>query len=152
MSNGEPSGPYLAAAVLCERVLQEINGTLSAIRIVDRFMATVQGPTAPEAMPLVQVNLTALIIFKSGDAKGSYQVKLQAVSPSGFRTGEMSVPILLEGDERGAHVIFEIKFQTQEPGLYWFDVSLNEDLVTRIPLRVLYQRVLVGQSGGTPIH
>ena len=47
MSNGESSGPYLAAAVLCEKVLQEKDGVLSAIRLVDRFIITASGTQPP---------------------------------------------------------------------------------------------------------
>ena len=152
MSNGETGGPYLAAAFLCETVLQERDGILSAIRIVDRIIATASGPSAPQQMPPVAVNLTALIIFRSGDAKGSFTVKIQPVSPSGFRTPEVALPIFLEGDDRGANLVSIIAFQAREEGLYWFDVSLNKDLITRMPLRVVYQRIAVGQSGGTPVH
>jgi hypothetical protein len=152
MSNGETGGPYLAAAFLCEKVLQEKDGILSAIRIVDRIIATVSGPSAPQQMPAVAVNLTALLIFRSGDAKGSYTVKIQPVSPSGFRAPEAALPIFLEGDDRSANLITNIAFQAREEGLYWFDVLLNDDLVTRMPLRLVYQRIAVGQSGGTPVH
>lgn len=34
--------------------------------------------------------------------------------------------------------------------MYWFDVFFKGDLLTRMPLRVVYQRLEVGQSGGTP--
>lgn len=33
-----------------------------------------------------------------------------------------------------------------EEGLYWFDIYMAEELVTRMPLRVLYQQI------GTPSH
>ena len=46
MSNGERGGPWLQVAVLCEKVLQEVTGTLSAIRIVDRLTAISQDPNA----------------------------------------------------------------------------------------------------------
>jgi hypothetical protein len=152
MSDGERGGPYLQVAVLCEKVLQEATGTLSAIRIVDRVTATAQSQGAPETMPPVNISLTALIVFRSGDAKGTYAVTLQPVFPSGLKPQYISAPILLEGEDRGAHLIFDLNFQAREEGLYWFDVSIKGELVTRIPLRVLYQRVVMSQSGGTPIH
>ena len=152
MSDGDRGGPWLQVAVLCEKVLQEASGTLSAIRIVDRLTATAQGPEAPELMPALLVNLQALIVFRSGEAKGSYTVTLQPVLPSGLKPQSVSAPVLLEGDDRGAHLIFAMNFQAQEEGLYWFEVLLKDELVTRIPLRVVYQRISMSQSGGTPIH
>ena len=38
------TGPYLEAAFFCEKVLQEIDGTKSAIRIVDRINRQIPGP------------------------------------------------------------------------------------------------------------
>jgi hypothetical protein len=63
-----PGGPYLQTAVLCEKVLQEQDGVLSLVRIVDRIISTALGPDPPEDMPPVAVNLTAVIVLKSGQA------------------------------------------------------------------------------------
>ena len=38
-------GPYLSAALLCEKVLEEKDGVKSAIRIIDRVTRTVTGPS-----------------------------------------------------------------------------------------------------------
>jgi hypothetical protein len=100
MSNGETNGPYLTAALLCEKVLQEKDGILSAIRIVDRIIATAQGSQPPEQMPPVPVNITALLMLKSGNIQGSHTIKIQPVAPSGFRSPEVSWPIFLEGEDR----------------------------------------------------
>ncbi len=152
MSNGETNGPYLTAALLCEKVLQEKDGILSAIRIVDRIIATAQGSQPPVQMPPVLVNITALLMLKSGEVRGSDTIKVQPVAPSGLRSPEISWPIFLEGEDRGANVILQVAFQAMEEGLYWFDVTFKDELLTRIPLRVVYQRLAIGQTGGTPIH
>jgi hypothetical protein len=152
MSDGEMGGPYLTAALLCEKVLQEKDGIVSAIRIVDRIIATAQGSGLPEQMPPLPVNVTVLIMLKSGEVQGSHTIKIQQVAPSGFRSPEMSWPIFLEGNDRGVNLIVQISFQANEQGLYWFDVYFKQDLLTRMPLRVVYQRLEVGQAGGTPIH
>ena len=146
-------GPYLAAALLCEKVLQEKDGVLSAIRIVDRIIQKTQGVGAPELMPAVTVDLKLLLIFKSGPGQGSRNVTVALAYPSGRLQPSASLPIYLEGGEgdRGANLIVEVKFQTQEEGLYWFDILLENELITRVPLRILYQRVSVGTSG-TPVH
>jgi hypothetical protein len=149
MSNG---GPHLSVAVLCEKVLQEITGTISVIRIIDRVTVSAQGARAPETMPAFPIRLTALLLFRSGEAKGSYTVALQPVAPSGIRPQGVSAQMLLEGEDRGAQLIFDINFNATEEGVYWFDVSVNSELITRIPLRVVYQRVAMSQSGATPIH
>jgi hypothetical protein len=44
-------GPYLAAAFLCEKVLQEKDEAVSIIRIIDRVTLTVPASTSPEILP-----------------------------------------------------------------------------------------------------
>jgi hypothetical protein len=148
----DTGGPYLAAALLCEKVLHEKDGILSAIRIVDRMIVTSQGPQPPEQLPSVLIKVNALLIFKSGAAKGSHTVKIQPVAPSDFKSPAISLPMFLEGENRGASLVCEIAFQATQEGVYWFDVLIKDDLLTRMPLQVVYQRMETGQSGGTPVH
>jgi hypothetical protein len=137
----ETGGPWLSMAVFCEKVLEDKDGVLSAIRIVDRFFLTASGPAAPEKMPPTPFQFSALLAFKSGFARGSYTVRLRPRTPSNVPLPEQSVPILLEGEDRGAYVHMQLNMTIKEDGLYWFDVSLGESLVTRMPLRVVYQRL-----------
>ncbi len=137
----ELEGPWLVAALLCEKVLEEKDSALSAIRIVDRIILNASGPGAPEKMPPLPVQLTALISFKSGFAKGNFTVKVRPVSPSQQKIQGMDFPIFLEGDERGANVIVNLGMTLNEDGLYWFDVLLGDRLLTRMPLRIIYQRM-----------
>ena len=74
------TGPYLQAALLCERVMEEKDGVLSVIRIFDRVIQTASGPSAPEAMQPLNYAMTALIILKSGRATGTVQVKIGRAS------------------------------------------------------------------------
>lgn len=126
--------PYLSAAVFCEKVLQERDGVMSAIRIVDRFQFS---GTEKEMAPKT-LNATLLLIFKSGFFRGKLSIKLSPKSPSGKQLPELEFPALFEGDDRGVGIVAAMGFVAQEEGLYWFDVLLQEQLITRIPLRVLY--------------
>src|SRR6266545_3195017 len=123
----EIEGPFLAAALLCESVLQEKDGRLSVIRINNRFTITA-GTGAPETMPPTIVSPTMLISLRAGFARGSYSVKVRPITPSGRRLPEVSLQILLEGDDRGQNLILPMRLQADEEGLYWLDVLLNERL------------------------
>jgi len=59
-------GPFLAAAVICEKILEERDGVKSAIRIVDRVTRTVVGPSPPEEMEPFDWDGALLIKLKSG--------------------------------------------------------------------------------------
>jgi hypothetical protein len=135
------SGPYLIAALLCEKVLQEKNEVISIIRMVDRITLTVP---ASEALPLLPLNLTLFLAFKSGSARGSNTIKLSIEPPSGIRLPEQLLPVFFEGEDRGSNLILTLNIVIDQEGVYWFNILLEEKLLTRIPLRVIYQRV--GQS------
>ena len=64
------SGPHLAAALLCEKVLQEKDGVLSFIRVVDRF--GVQEPQPGKAPEPIQATL--VVTFKAGDTFGKHHM------------------------------------------------------------------------------
>jgi len=141
----ESSGPYLVAALLCEKVLQEKDGTISVIRMIDRITLTVNTLDSPETIPSTIINLSALISLKSGSARGKGIVKLRVETPSGLKLLDQLLPVLFEGDDRGVNLIVAFNMVIDQEGVYWFDVLLEEQLLTRVPLRILYQRI--GQSG-----
>lgn len=132
----EYGGPFLQMAVLCERVLQEKDGVLSLIRIVDRFWV----PGTQREMQPSPIQFTAAILFKSGFAEGKYFIRLRPHTPSGKMLAEQEFPVLFEGADRGVGVVAQMGLIAEEEGLYWIDVLLQETVVTRMPLRVLYQR------------
>lgn len=138
MTNG--TGPHLAAAFFCERVLQEQDGVLSAIRLIDRLTRVQTGPQAPPDMEPFAHILTILIVFKSGQARGRFTVTLQPETPAGVQLDAVDLPVQLSGgEEQGANIVLNIPFTFEQEGLYWFDVSFEGNLVTRMPMRVLYQ-------------
>lgn len=141
----ESSGPYLVAALLCEKVLQEKDETISIIRMIDRITLTISALGSPETIPSTTINLSALIALKSGSARGRGTVKLRVELPSGLKLPDQLLPVLFEGDDRGVNLIVAINMIIDQEGIYWFDVLLDERLLTRVPLRILYQRI--GQSG-----
>ena len=140
----EEDGPFLQAAVFCERVLLEQDGVASIIRIVDRLVSQAVGPDPPEKMPLLQTQISLFICLKSGFAKGSYYINVEGTSPTGRRINIGSFPVLLEGDDRGVNIAGMADLRVDEEGLYWFDIRFEKRFLTRIPLRIVYQRVRIG--------
>lgn len=133
------SGPYLAMAVLCEKVLTEQDGVISVIRIIDRMTIATAGPDVPDEMPPTPLQLAAVVAFRSGEARGRYSVTLRPEDPSGRQLPSLEMPIHFEGEERGANMLVNFNFVAELEGLYWIDVIFQGDVVTRIPLRVIYQ-------------
>jgi hypothetical protein len=140
--NGD--GPYLTAAVICERVLQEQDGVVSAIRIIDRVFF-VAGPDGQPLNP--QHPVTFLIQFKSGAARGRFTVKVDREKPSGEQGPVFEAPVFFEGEERGVNLVVNAAFEPDQEGLYWFGVIFEDQCVTRIPLRAIYQPLPVAGPG-----
>lgn len=146
MTDSEPSsGPYVAAGLFCERVIEDKDGVLSVVRIVDRFTRTVTGSGTPESMPPTPVRTMLLISLKSGDARGRHDVSINVEQPSGLvETVVPRASVLFEGAERGANLVFDLDWLAAQEGLHWFDVLLDGTRVTRVPLRIAYLRQEVG--------
>jgi Family of unknown function (DUF6941) len=135
------TGPYIQTACICEKVLQEVDGALSAIRIIDRQLLNVPANLSPDALPSVQVNHTLLICLKSGEARGSMSLTLTVEQPSGITSPPQMLPVFFEGEDRGVNIVLPMQLQLTQQGLYWFDLRLEDELLVRIPFRFIIQRV-----------
>lgn len=141
-------GPYLAVAVLCEKILEEKDGVHSLIRIVDRVSFRGEMPS----MPPNQLSLMLAIFLRSGVFRGTAQLEIEPITPSGKPMPAMRLPVLFEGDDdRGVAVALQLQFVATEEGLYWFDIKLADMLLTRVPLRVVYlQAATIAGNMPTP--
>lgn len=128
--------PHVQIAAFCHTVLQEANGTISLIRITDRHL--IQG-TTPELQPTT-INLTLVVILKSGNMECSSTMTICPYDPDENALPMMKMPVLFEGKERGVGLISQMALGITKHGLYWFNVLIEEVLLTRIPLRILYQQ------------
>ena len=139
--------PYLTAALLCEKVLLESDGSVSVVRIADRVQLQMQGPpglnlpgvaVSPSGMETVPIfNLTCLVAIKSGPFIGDYTLRLKFVTPSGTEQG---APIVhrgtMLGKDQGQNFVTQLYIAAQEEGLYWVHVMFDDMELTRIPLIV----------------
>jgi hypothetical protein len=140
------NGPWVYAAFFAEKVLRETDGVTSYIRVIDRITTTIIGQNAPAIMPPAMLNLNLVIGLRSDSARGSYEITIRPEPPSGLKASQPSInyPVLFEGEERGAQMVIELNYQAEEQGLHWFDILLEDHVMTRVPLRIVYQRLASG--------
>ena len=137
--------PLLQVATICERVISEADGTVSLIRIIDRF--TVGGQS--EEMPAALLQFQVVVLFRSGNYRGRLELSLATHDPDMRVVSQVKFPLDFEGDaERGNNTVAAVNMQVNKEGLYWIIVSLAESECTRIPLRVVYQKQPIVLSGG----
>jgi hypothetical protein len=134
-------GPYVGTAVFCDRVLQERDGVLSLIRIVDRFTV----PVAPgqESAP---IQVFAAIMLKAGFIRGQYKLTIRHRPPSGTVAPDLVIPVLFEGEDRGVGINAQMNLGGLEEGLHWFDLILEGQRLTSMPLRVIHQPAVLRAS------
>jgi len=143
---GYEQGPYIQMAGLCEKVIEDKTGALSLIRIIDTITHTEARPDAPAEMPPVNYPMQMVIMLKAGRARGRHELKIIPQLPSGETKNPLIRSIHLEGEERGFNNIINIVFTFTMEGLYWFNVYLDDSLLTKIPLRIKYNRVVTQQA------
>lgn len=137
-------GPFLAAAVFCDHVIQEADGPLSAIRIVDRINVAIPfdaPPDLPSDAKRIPVQTWTLLMFKSGAAGGKHVVSLVIHSPSGKKKESLKQEMTF-GDEPtgGANMRIQLAMGIMEGGLFLIDVVLDGRVLTRMPLQVTLVR------------
>ena len=128
--------PYVSVACVCEKVLQEKDGVLSAIRLVDTFHLQPLPGAPADAKGILP--LTALVALKSGDVTGTFELRMQVRSPSGKVVDiPEKWPVILAGGEQGVQLVMQFHLPVPEFGLYWFDVLWNGDVLTSFPLKLI---------------
>ncbi len=146
----EIQGPYVQVAAFCQTAMIENTGAVSVIRITDRV--GVAGITAE--MGPTPIQITLIIILKSGFMRTQSKISVRPIPPNQGQMPPLEFPALFEGDDRGVQLVMPMGFVAQEQGLYWFEIAVEGLMLTRIPLRVMYQQIMAPPGGfafpGTP--
>jgi hypothetical protein len=145
-------GPFLQAAFFCEKVLQEKDGVVSAIRIIDRMTFSAPSESAPEKMPPMNIAIVMLVRFKSGDVSGEHELRIKPTSPSGKELAASTMSFMLGGGELAANIIANYEMKVEESGLYWFDIMLGDKSFTKVSLNIIYERAPKISTGSTAAH
>ena len=139
-------GPYLAAAIYCERAIEDKqDGAFSAIRIVDQLNIRLS-PDAPPGFPSrehpIPMSLSGLLCFKTGETGGGeHALRLVAHSPSGKAQVLYEENLILTPQPHGgANLRLNTVVLVQEGGLFWLDVFLDGKRLTRMPLQITVER------------
>ena len=105
----DTGGPYLVAALICERVLHEADGVNSIIRVIDRF--TIEGgkeaPGGLDDKHVASLDFSLYVSLKNGRAAGNHRLKVVPVRPDMSNPEPFEQVVHLEsGEERGVNIVF----------------------------------------------
>ena len=136
--------PYVVALLVCESVLQEVNLSLTAVRIIDRITVGFNAPPGtpiPTTPPPMTLNFTVLAVLRGGPARGKREFLLKIVSPTGDSVID-AVPFsaIFENETTGANFLLRVGLQTNATGVYWVELYVNGDRepLARTPVQVVY--------------
>jgi hypothetical protein len=139
-------GPYIQTACFCEMVLHEKTEVLSLIRVIDTITHGERGPEPPETMPPFPYSLQLVLMMKSGNARGRYDLRITPEKPDGSTDNSQIFTVYFEGEERGSNLILNFNLMFEMEGLYWFNVYIGDEKLTALPLRVKYQRNVISTT------
>lgn len=126
-------GPYVALAVLCQRIDLQPDGTANLIGIVDGL--AVDDPSDAATPPLL-LNLRAVVTLRGGSVRGARRITIRGWFPSGSE-GLSADKVVAFTDERPAVTLnLPLELELPEIGTYVFDVLCDDALLTAITLDV----------------
>lgn len=130
-------GPFITAALFCERVLSEKDDVPTLVRIVDQFTADISDDD-PTGMVLVEA--TMFIAIKSGGYIGPVAFHVERVSPNDSRDINPGDQFDFTHPEQGARITMDVRIAARTSGTHWFEVFANGHLLTRTPIVIVVNR------------
>jgi hypothetical protein len=139
--------PWVAAAAICQGLLEEKDNVLSIIRMVDVF--NLPKPPGWDGKTNLQLPLIGIVALRSGDAKGTRAVRIYGVSPKGKRQKLLDMKAEFLGGNTGVNIKLNMMFGFKSEGTHWLDIYVDKWLATRIPVSIVFQSEMPpnGESG-----
>lgn len=126
-------GPYVALAVLCQRIDLQPDGTANLIGIVDGL--AIEDPSDPATPPLI-LNLRAVIALRGGSTRGRQRITVRGWFPSGAEGLSADRQVTFTDERPAVTLNLPLELELPEVGTYVFDVLVEDELVTAITLDV----------------
>jgi hypothetical protein len=140
------NGPYIRIATLCEALIEERDGLWTVVRMLDRMTRHAVGPQAPGEMEPFTVSTHLALHIDTGEARGNHEIAIRLEAPSGLSEQLLATTVTLESADRGVRFHFPGQIAVTSAGLYWFIILFDNQVLTRVPLRILYERLTPGAA------
>jgi hypothetical protein len=123
--------PYVALAVFCKEARQHPDGTLTLNHILDRITVTESVATLPRVASVV-----ACVALRCAPPYGTHQLGVDVHQPAGAIRRLATLPVETSAERDTIARILRLELEIQEFGSYWFDVSWDDRVVTKMRLFV----------------
>ncbi|HEX8813984.1 MAG TPA: hypothetical protein VF753_00635 [Terriglobales bacterium] len=129
--------PYVNAALICEKIMQEKDEAFTLIRLVDSLKYQLQtfGTESPHGLkPVIDVHV--FISLRAGEVVGEHTVKIAVSPPHKDRKELASQQVTFTEPVQIQNFVLNLSLGVDVDGLYWFDVLFDDQIITRVPLIV----------------
>ena len=133
MSATSQAGPYVALAVFCTRIDRQTDGSTDVVGVVETL--NLDSPFSPP-MTNNSLMMTAVVSVRGDTMRGAYPLAIRGHYPDGTPGTTLSQLIEFSDAQPTATIALPIQIAIGELGEYWFDVTLDEQLLTRVRLDV----------------
>ncbi|MPY90958.1 MAG: hypothetical protein GEU99_23985 [Luteitalea sp.] len=128
------TGPFVAMAVLCQRLDRQPDGTVDVRGVVDGVQ--VELPTDPHTAEPMMIPLLGVVSLRAGTTRGSKEITVRGHYPSGDAGPTVSRRVQFSDTFPNATLTVPLELEVDQEGTYWFDVAADGQLLTRISLLV----------------
>lgn len=139
-------GPFVQVACICETAINDKTNTISLIRVIDTITQRTRGNNPSQDMPPITFQGKLVIMLKSGRAQGRHELNVIPELPSGETQNPITLSVHFDGEEKGANLISNLNYTFTQEGLHWFRVYVDGEVLTAIPLRVKYERIVTSMQ------
>jgi hypothetical protein len=136
----DPKGPYLLMAVLCQRADQDQYGSFNIINVLEQLVVGSDDPSAPEQFPGFLLESQLVVSLASGARRGDGMITIEPLDPELNRLEPVSQSVHFSGEDHRVTIVSSVSLDVEHTGLYWFNVLLDGQSLTWIPLRISYHR------------
>jgi len=140
--------PLLLAAIPCDQVLRDRDGTVSVIRAIDQVRVEAEGGDPPAAMPMTRLRQAVFLSFLSDDYVGPATLTITWFPPGGGSHAVAEQALDFLGENHKINVIGQLRLVTDQVGLHWFDVAINGHRLTRFAIDIDYERAAITPPAG----
>jgi hypothetical protein len=127
------SGPYVALAVFCTRIDRQTDGSTDVIGVVESL--NLDSPFSPP-MNNNSLMMTAVVSVRGDTMRGAYPLAIRGHYPDGTPGTTLSQLVEFTDVQPTATIALPIQIAIGDLGEYWFDVTLDQRLLTRVRLDV----------------
>jgi hypothetical protein len=135
------------SAFICEKILKEEGGLITAIRLVDAFevkpVDLIREPNtlAPQIEKVYLAFRVGLIVVFVCEQRAEFTASVRIIKPTGqiSEASQASIPFVIEDGVNGCTLNVDLNISGDVPGTYWFEIYVDRELATKLPLLVLHQ-------------